>query len=594
VVTGGQTASGRQDLPPGVFISYRRELDSGWAPWIYDQLAERFGASRIFMDLDSINAGDDFVEVITRSVASCRILIALIGKGWSAATDADGRRRLDDPADFVRLEIESALRHGIRVIPLLIENAQMPSATELPDSLAPIVSRQALTLTAAHRRYDAEHLIQAVNRVFDEALLEPEVPPGPPPGPAPANVLAALEPDVAHGLRGATMSIRLHNEGGAGRIVELQTAPLEAGVHVTPDRFRIQVPARATAREPLAVRAARPVWWGRTRTVRLRIHTADPAVSPASLVGRFRQHAILGWPALIALTVAIGLSIALLPRPAAGGVIVPPVATDEGSARSTLQQAGLAVAVTTTPSGTIPKGKVVRTGPGAGTRVPRGSVVTLYVSSGPATASPTPSATPTPTAQGACATVPPIVGRSERAARSAIRDAGLRYNISYRHNASVDVGNVISTKPRTGTPACNGVVVYVSTGPAPATCSLSPRTGSAGSMVRMSCVGFSPGETVTIRWGGNELTTTAARDDGSVSTSVAIPDGFAGSNYPGKVYTLQAGGQSSDRHASADFTVSDDTSPKPPPPPPEPPPPPPPTPPPGAIGPLHPRLNGDM
>src|ERR671921_538132 len=68
---------------PGVFISYRRELDAGWAPWLYDKLSDHFGRDRIFMDLDSIAAGDDFVEVITRSVASCRVLIALIGKDWA-------------------------------------------------------------------------------------------------------------------------------------------------------------------------------------------------------------------------------------------------------------------------------------------------------------------------------------------------------------------------------------------------------------------------------------------------------------------------------------------------------------------------------
>jgi outer membrane protein assembly factor BamB len=168
---------------PGVFISYRRELDAGWAPWLYDKLSDRFGGDRIFMDLDSIAAGDDFVEVITHSVASCRVLIALIGKGWSQALDAGGRRRLDDPGDFVRIEIESALRHGIRVIPLLIEGAKMPPAGELPDTLAPIAQRQALTLTGTHRRYDAENLIEAVNRALDQPPAEPLPVPPPPPTP---------------------------------------------------------------------------------------------------------------------------------------------------------------------------------------------------------------------------------------------------------------------------------------------------------------------------------------------------------------------------------------------------------------------------
>jgi outer membrane protein assembly factor BamB len=170
-----QPVSRDNSRSPGVFISYRRGLDAGWAPWLYDKLSDRFDPNRIFMDLDSIAAGDDFVEVITQSVASCRVLIALIGKGWAGALDTEGRRRLDDPGDFVRLEIESALEHGIRVIPLLIEGATMPPAAELPATLAPIASRQALTLTATHRRYDVEHLVEAVERALEQPTVEPVV-----------------------------------------------------------------------------------------------------------------------------------------------------------------------------------------------------------------------------------------------------------------------------------------------------------------------------------------------------------------------------------------------------------------------------------
>jgi hypothetical protein len=89
-MTREEPGTGGDSRLPGVFISYRRELDAGWAPWLYDKLSDRFGGDRIFMDLDSIAAGDDFVEVITHSVASCRVLIALIGKDWSQALDAGG------------------------------------------------------------------------------------------------------------------------------------------------------------------------------------------------------------------------------------------------------------------------------------------------------------------------------------------------------------------------------------------------------------------------------------------------------------------------------------------------------------------------
>jgi hypothetical protein len=101
----------------GVFISYRRQETSGMAGRIYDRLVDRFGDDRVFMDVDTIELGDDFVEVITRAVGSCDVLLAVVGPHWLTATDRDGRRRLDDPRDIVRLEIAAALERDIRVIP---------------------------------------------------------------------------------------------------------------------------------------------------------------------------------------------------------------------------------------------------------------------------------------------------------------------------------------------------------------------------------------------------------------------------------------------------------------------------------------------
>jgi hypothetical protein len=554
-------ASSRAHRRPGVFICYRRELDAGWAPWLYDRLADRFSPDRIFMDLDSIAAGDDFAEVITQSVASCRVLIAMIGKGWSGATDADGRQRLADPADFVRLEIESAFQHGVRVIPLLVEGATMPPPADLPDSLAPLVSRQALTLTGVHRKYDAEQLIHAVQLAFDETLVEVAPPQERPPAP-PVPVMVSVNPQLARGHRAAKVNLRLHNEGGgADRSVEVHATALDSWVNVAPSHDRVQVPAGATAETQLHVRAAAPRWWGRSRTARLRIDTAGTDVVPATLEGRFRQRAVFGWPAVVALLVLVALSAALVPRAVADDVIVPAVAMDEASARADLQASGLLVTVSTTPSETVPKGQVVRLGPAPGTRVKRGSVVTLYLSSGKASPNPTPtpstspSPTPSRTGTAGCGTVPSVVGSSEQAAKSAMTHAGLRFDVSYRYSASVDRGYVIRTDPGAGGYACESVDVFVSRGSALG-CSLSPHSGSAGSTVRMSCEGFSPGEPVTVSWGGTELASTSAHDDGSIRADLTIPDGFSGANYPGKEYVLQVKGQDSGRHASATFTVS--------------------------------------
>src|SRR5579875_3241282 len=102
---------------PNVFISYRRsDTTAGYASWIYERLTASFGPEHVFMDVDSIAPGVDFVEHLQRAVAAADVLVALIGPGWLNAVSERGTRRLDDPADFVRLEIATALRTGIRVL----------------------------------------------------------------------------------------------------------------------------------------------------------------------------------------------------------------------------------------------------------------------------------------------------------------------------------------------------------------------------------------------------------------------------------------------------------------------------------------------
>jgi hypothetical protein len=335
-------------------------------------------------------------------------------------------------------------------------------------------------------------------------------------------------------------------------------------VRVTPDRVRVDVPAGETANTRIGVAAQKPLWWGRGRDVDVRIQIGVPDAVPATLESRFRQRAVFGVPAVLAalLLLALGISFALEGR-AAADVVVPSVMTDEGSARTAMQHVGLEVVIASAPSDTVAKGKIIRTGPPAGTRVRRGSAVTLYVSAGQGgshTPSQPASGTPSKSAEGGCATVPALIGRSESAARSAIQNGGLRYRVGYRHSASVDAGKVISTKPGPGSSTCSAVEMYVSTGPAPAACSVSPRTGHAGSTVRMSCEGFSAGEDVTITWDGNNLAAATTDEEGSLSTSVDIPGGFAGADLPGRVFTLRAGGQRSGRHASASFTVEGTTT----------------------------------
>jgi TIR domain len=155
-------ASGR------IFISYRREETAYPAGWLYDRLAAHYGDGMVFKDVDSIELGDDFVEVINRAVESCDVLLALVGDEWLSITDEDGRRRLDDPTDFVRLEIEAALTRNVRVIPILVDGARLPRADELAPSLAGLVRRQALELSPARFDFDTSRLL----KVLDKTLAE--------------------------------------------------------------------------------------------------------------------------------------------------------------------------------------------------------------------------------------------------------------------------------------------------------------------------------------------------------------------------------------------------------------------------------------
>src|SRR5574341_1955028 len=122
----------------GIFISYRREDTAGHAGRLFDRLRARFGRERVFMDVEGIEAGADFVEAIEGAVGSCDVLLAMIGKEWLRCTDRSGRRRLDDPHDFIRLETAAAFRRKVRVIPVLVEDADIPGPDDLPEDLKPL------------------------------------------------------------------------------------------------------------------------------------------------------------------------------------------------------------------------------------------------------------------------------------------------------------------------------------------------------------------------------------------------------------------------------------------------------------------------
>ena len=162
-------ASGR------VFISYRRQESSDIAGRLYDRLAAHLGNDQVFMDVDTIPLGVDFAEVITQAVSTCQVLLAVIGPRWLTTTDVDGQRRLDDPGDLVRLEIGAALERDIRVIPILVAGAVMPRRQELPDGLARLVRRNALTVRHESFRSDTDRLLAAIESILRQPSSDDSV-----------------------------------------------------------------------------------------------------------------------------------------------------------------------------------------------------------------------------------------------------------------------------------------------------------------------------------------------------------------------------------------------------------------------------------
>jgi formylglycine-generating enzyme required for sulfatase activity len=149
-----------------IFINYRRGDDAGFAQALFAHLTQAFAPERLFMDVDNIEPGLDFVRVLNEQVAQCDVLISVIGKGWIDARDDAGTRRLENPDDFVRIEIESALHQDKRVIPVLVGQAQMPRPEQLPETMKPLARRNAVRLTHERFRSDTQGLIAALQRAL--------------------------------------------------------------------------------------------------------------------------------------------------------------------------------------------------------------------------------------------------------------------------------------------------------------------------------------------------------------------------------------------------------------------------------------------
>ena len=145
-----------------VFISYRRADAAGYAGRLYDRLVEALGRDHVFMDIDSISYGEDFVEAISRTLAECDIVLVLIGPNWLNISDPNGARRLDSPVDTVRLEVATALELKRRVIPVLVGGAVMPDAQLLPAPLTALSRRNAIDISDRRFNKDAQELVDTL------------------------------------------------------------------------------------------------------------------------------------------------------------------------------------------------------------------------------------------------------------------------------------------------------------------------------------------------------------------------------------------------------------------------------------------------
>jgi hypothetical protein len=155
------------DLEPNpIFIIYRRHDTAAYAGRLYDNLSQHFGFERIFMDIDTIPPGASFEEAIDQAVKSSGVMLALIGPRWTTATDLEGRRLLENPNDYIRLELEAAHRHGVPVVPIVVDDARLPSRDDVPIELHWLLELQALEINSAGFQSGVDRLIHLLTNIL--------------------------------------------------------------------------------------------------------------------------------------------------------------------------------------------------------------------------------------------------------------------------------------------------------------------------------------------------------------------------------------------------------------------------------------------
>ncbi|EHR69192.1 hypothetical protein BurJ1DRAFT_0295 [Burkholderiales bacterium JOSHI_001] len=312
-----------------IFISYRREDASGHAGRLFDDLCERLGKKSVFMDVAGIQPGRDFRKVIHEQVGECGVLLAVIGPRWLDARDSGGRRRLDNPADYVRLETATALQRDIPVVPVLVNGAQMMQPEDLPPELADLAYRNAFEVRDTRWRPDIELLAVTLRAILDGrsandtmtlrplAAMPPVVsaaPPAPALATAPAIPTPAPPPAKRSPALWAGAGLALAGAAGAAFVALRPPTPVQPA---PPDRLAAAavVASAPAAPAPAAGPASTPV--------QPQAASAPVAVAAASVpTAEVAASATLA-PAS---AVAVATALASAPAPAAASAPAPLVA----------------------------------------------------------------------------------------------------------------------------------------------------------------------------------------------------------------------------------------------------------------------------
>jgi hypothetical protein len=243
-----------------VFICYRRGETAAYAGRLYDAMVARFGEENVFMDVD-MPPGVDFERRITEVVSGCVALLIVMGPNWASTTEGEGRR-IDNPRDFVRLEVETGLhRPDVTPIPVLVNGARMPRREDLPEEIRDIARRNAIELSNGRWTYDVGRLMEALDELLPDS--RPARGPAPTPPPAPSEPIPLGWRLVLEGmlLAGGTAVVgrlvgQLLPSGGKPKDSE---SPREVAEHVTSIVMR-RTETLALIGAALAIWLARRVW----------------------------------------------------------------------------------------------------------------------------------------------------------------------------------------------------------------------------------------------------------------------------------------------------------------------------------------------